>query len=138
MTVPPASPPAPIPRIDPEDFEKHEGFRETFLLHFSEPKTNTNLRELGSLLFDLALESSEAWPDPPEGLTRSELRAAVADLRFLEGFLGAVGREHLVSSLDFAATALSQLAARQAREVGRIADRIEEELALGIRSPEGA
>ncbi len=117
-----------IPRIDPARFEEHEGFRETLLLHFTEPKTNSTLRDLGLLLFDLALECSGSWPDHLEGTIRSELSAALADLRHLEGFLASVGREHIVSSLDFEGTALSQFAARQALEVERIANRIEEEL----------
>ena len=119
---------APIPRIDPILWERGEGFRETLLLHFTEPQANATLRDMGALRFDLALECSRSWPETSEGSTHAELRAALADLRHLEGFLSAVGREHVVSSLDFAATALSQFAQRQAREVGRIADRIEEEL----------
>jgi hypothetical protein len=122
------STPAPIPCIDPALWEDGEGFRETLLLHFTEPQANATLRDVGALLFDLALECSRSWPHHPAGATHAELRAALADLRHLEGFLDAVGREHLVSSLDFTATALSQFAARQAREVQRIADRIEEEL----------
>jgi len=119
---------APIPQIEPATWEEHEGFRETLLLNFTEPKANATLRDLGALLFDLALECASSWPDRPEGTTRAELRAAVADLRHLEGFLASVGEEHVLSSLDFENSALSQFAARQAREVGRIADRIEKEL----------
>jgi hypothetical protein len=119
---------AAIPRIDPARFEDHEGFRETLLFHFTEPRTNSTLRDLGLLLFDLALECSGSWPDRSEGTIHSELRAALADLRHLEGFLASVGREHVVSSLGFDETALSQFAARQAIEVGTIANRIEEEL----------
>jgi hypothetical protein len=53
----------------------------------------------------------------------------VADLRHLQGFLGAVGQEHVLSSLDSRDSALSQFALRQAFEVEAIADRIEGELA---------
>jgi hypothetical protein len=123
------STPAPIPRIDPALWEEHEGFRETLLLHFTEPAANATLRQLGTLLFNLALECSGSWPRHPEGTTGSELRAAVADLRHLQGFLGAVGREHVVSSLGSRDSALSQFALRQAHEVEAIADRIENELA---------
>jgi hypothetical protein len=119
---------APIPTIDPEAFEDYEGFRETFLFYFTEPKTNDALRATGTLLFELALECCGSWPVRPEGQVRAELHAAIADLRHLEGFLASVGQEHLVSSLDIADTALSKFAAHQAGEVGRIADRIEKEL----------
>jgi hypothetical protein len=118
-----------IPRIQPAEWEKHEGFRETLLLHYTEPEANTTLRRLGALLYNFSLEFADAWPHHPEGETRSELRAALADLRHLEGFLCAVGREHIVSSLNPADECLSRFAERQAFEVGRIADRIEEELA---------
>lgn len=121
------STPAPIPRIDPALWEKGEGFRETLLLHYTDPEANETLRRLGGLLFNQALEGA-AWPHHPEGTTRSELRAALADLRHLEGFLISVGREHQVSSLDPQDEALSLFAESQAVEVGRMADRIEEEL----------
>jgi hypothetical protein len=122
------STPAPIPRIDPSLWEKHEGFRETLLLYFTEPGANKTLRDLGALLFDLSLLGAESWPHHSEGETRAELRAAVADLRHLEGFLASVGREHEVSSLSLTDEALSRFAAGEALEVGAIAERIEEEL----------
>jgi hypothetical protein len=121
--------PAPIPRIDPALWEEGEGFRETLLLHFTEPTANVVLRQLGILLLNLALECSGSWPVHPEGTTGSELRAVVSDLRHLQGFLGAVGREHIVSSLGSRDSALSQFALRQAHEVELIANRIEDELA---------
>jgi hypothetical protein len=122
------STPAPIPRIDPATWEEREGFRETLLLYFTEEKTNRTLRDFGALLLDLAIEGSHSWPDRPEGTTRSELLAALADLRHLEGYLSSVGREHVLSSLSAEDTALSQFAERQARELATIANRIENEL----------
>ena len=119
---------ASIPRIDPALWEKHEGFRETLLLNFTDRRANQTLRRLGLFLLDLALECPPSWPNHPEGSTRSELRAALADLRHLQGFLSSVGREHILSSLGFEDTALSQFAVRQAREVETIANRIEDEL----------
>jgi hypothetical protein len=111
------------------EWEDHEGFRETLLLHYTDSDANTTLRRLGALLFNVSLECAESWPHHPEGETRSELRAALADLRHLEGFLTSVGREHLVSSLTASDEALSRFAEGQAVEIGRIADRLEEELA---------
>ena len=123
------STPAPITRIDPAEWEDHEGFRETFLLHYTDPEANETLRRLGGLMFNQALERVDLWPKRPESSTRAELLAAVADLRFLEGYLSAVGQEHVVSSLSSEDTALSQCSAECALEVGGMADRIEEELA---------
>lgn len=51
-------------------------------------------------MFNQALELVDLWPTRPESATRAELLAAVADLCFLE----------------------------RALDVGKIADRIEEEL----------
>jgi hypothetical protein len=60
---------AEVPRLDPAHWEEHEGFRETLLFYFTEPRTNAALRQLGRLLFDLALENSEDWPTREEGVT---------------------------------------------------------------------
>lgn len=124
----PQSIPAPIPTIDPATWEEHEGFRETLLLHFTDPQANNALRQVGSVLFNLSLECAELWPHHPEGVTRSELRAALADLRHLEGFLSGVGQEHVVSSLSEEDSALSRFASQQALELGRIAQEIERTL----------
>ena len=126
------STPAPIPRIDPAQWEVHEGFRETLLLHFTDPEANVTLRRLGDLLLNLSLECASMWPYHPEGETRSELRAALADLRHLEGFLSGVGQEHVVSSLSADDDALSRFAGRQAKKLSRIADEIEQ--AVGMKT----
>jgi hypothetical protein len=127
----PESIPAPIPRIDPALWEENEGFRETLLLHYSDPEANETLRRLGKLAFDVSLQCAPSWPHHPEGETRAELAAALADLRHLQGFLSSVGREHEISSLSAADDALSLLAGRQAAELARISDEIERALGEG-------
>jgi hypothetical protein len=119
------STPAPIPRIDPALWEEGEGFRETLLLHFTDPEANDTLRRLGKLVFGMSLDCAPSWPHYPEGETRAELAAALADLRHLEGFLTAVGREHEISSLSEADDALSILAGELAAELSRIGDEME-------------
>jgi hypothetical protein len=126
----PAEPPAP-PVLDPAKWEDFPAFRETFLMYFTEPPANSALRIFGRLFHELVLEYCHHWPNWPEGVTVTELRSALADLRHLEGYLGAVGREHEEAALTEAETALSQLAARLAGELARIADEIEQ--ALGER-----
>jgi len=79
------------PVVDPEDFHSFEGFRETTLSLFTDPEHNAALRATGRLIYAMAAELSGEPPEP-EGNPRHQLRAAVADLRFLQGFLGMLGR----------------------------------------------
>ncbi len=123
--------PAVPPVIDPAAWEDFPVFRETFLMYVTEPAYNTALRRTGEFLFTMLLEHYGNWSAWTESSTRTELRAAVADLRHLEGFLGSIGREHRLSSLSSEDTALSRAAARVAVDVGKLADRIEHELVTG-------
>lgn len=116
------------PIIAPVAWEDFPVFRETFLMYVTDPAYNTALRIFGRLLHELVLEYYRHWPNWLEGVTATELRAAVADLRHLEGYLGAVGREHEEAALTEPEMALSRLAARQAGELTRIADEIEQAL----------
>jgi hypothetical protein len=122
------APPAAVPPvINPEDFEDFPAFREAFLLYVSDPAANAVLRGLGELLHNLILEYWHHWPEHPEGLLRASLRAAVADLRYVQGFL-----------LDWASpdTAhnspheehLGKTGGGIAREIAALADRLEKEL----------
>jgi len=127
--APPPSSPAVPPEIDPRTWEDFAVFRECFLMYLTPPGYAAALRTFGEMLHGMILESYNPWPGWPESSTRTELRAALADLRHLEGFLGAVGREHVASSLTRPDDRLSRFAARQAGEVAKIAQRIEAELA---------
>ena len=125
-----ATPPAATPpTIGPATWEDFAVFRETFLMYLTPPGYAAALRTVGEMLHTMILESYNPWPGWPESSTRTELRAALADLCHLEGFLGAVGREHVASSLTRPDDRLSRFAARQAAEVAKIAHRIETELA---------
>lgn len=119
------------PRIAPAAWEDYPAFRETFLMYFTEPPANAALREVGRLIHDLVLEHYHHWPAWPESVTATELRSALADLRHLEGYLEAVGRERKAAELADADTTLSRLAGRLARELAGIADEIES--AIGAR-----
>jgi hypothetical protein len=139
LPIPPESiPPAVPPILDPVLWEDFPVFRETFLMYISEPEFNASLRRVGEYFFGMLLECYGDWPEWPESSTRTELRAAVADLRHLEGFLASVGQEHAVASLPWQDARLSRFAARQAAEVARIAHRIEQELAQWAGEAEGA
>jgi hypothetical protein len=126
--TPPEIPPAVPPIIDPARFEDFPAFRETFLLVFTEPEHNAALRVVGNLLFEMALEFRRYWPDQPEGSLRSELRAAVADLRFIQGHLASLGDEEVTSPATPVEEHHARVAARLALTVREVADALEVEL----------
>jgi hypothetical protein len=125
-------PPSIPPALNPTAWEDFPVFRETFLLYFTEPPSNAALRVFGCLFHELVLEHYHHWPSWPEGVTATELRAALADLRHLEGYLASIGREHQTASLSETDAALSLLAGRLTGELSRVADEIEQ--ALGGRA----
>ncbi len=129
--IPPeVDPPAAVPPvIDPAAWEDFPAFRETFLMYITPPGYAAAIRKAGEMLYSLLLDTPAEWPGWTESSTRMEMRAAVADLRHLQGFLASVGREREVSSLDPEDAYLSNTAARLARQIGHAADGIERELA---------
>ncbi len=127
----PQSTPAPVavpPVIDPARFEDFPAFRESFLAVFTTPEHNAALREVGNIVFEMALEFRGYWPDQPEGAIRSELRAAVADLRFVQGHLASLGNPEMTSPNTPQEESHTSVSARLAVAVGDIADTLESEL----------
>jgi hypothetical protein len=127
--LPDPSDPVVPPIIDPAAWEDYPAFRETFLMYFTPPGYAAALRVVGEMLHTMLLESYNPWPGWPESSTRTEMRAALADLRHLQGFLASVGKEKELSSLDPEDAYLSNTAARLARQIKHAADGIERELA---------
>jgi hypothetical protein len=125
----PDDPPAVPPIIDPREWEDYPIFRETFLLYVSEPRFNAALRMAGEMFFTMLLEVYGDWPEWPESSTRIEMRAAVADLRHLQGFLANVGQERHSSTLSPGDIRLSKHASRVARLLNQVATTIERKLA---------
>ena len=122
-------PPAVLPAIDPATWEDFPAFRETFLMYITPPGYAAAIRKAGEMLYSLLLDTPAEWPGWTESSTRTEMRAAVADLRHLQGFLASVGRERAVSSLDAEDAYLSTLAEKLARQLGNAAAGIEREIA---------
>jgi len=135
--VPPRTPPIPPERdrpavppvFQPTAWEDYPIFRETFLMYISEPEFNAALRKVGDYFFGMLLECYGDWPEWPESSTRWELRAAVADLRHLTGFLAAVGQEGHLSTLAAGDKRLARHASGAARVLNRLANSIESRLA---------
>lgn len=122
--APPQLPAIP-PQIEPGRWEDFPVFRETFLVYFSEPHHNNALRGMGELLFEMTLATWDDWPDQPEGWRRAELRAAVADLRHLEGYLATLGEDPPDEPYE---AALCRTAVLMSHEVGSVAEHIEDKL----------
>jgi hypothetical protein len=126
-TLPADPPPAVPPTIAPEDFEDYPAFRETFLVFFTDPTANATMRAFGKLLFDFVLATWGDWPDPPEGMLFASLRAAVADLRHLEGSLLEWTDPEMVA-FDPAETRAARVSRKLAGDLGALADRLDRTL----------
>ena len=127
--LPPVASP---PIIRPEEWGEHPAFRELFLLYFTDSQANATLRRFGGLLHELVLEFWHMWPSHPEGSFAAEMRAAVADLRHVQGAL----QEWTVAyALESAyEVRLGGVGAEVAGAIGELADRLERELAQGAAS----
>jgi hypothetical protein len=124
-------PPAVPATIDPDAFEDYAVFRESFLMYISEPSFNASLRVAAEHFFTMMLESYDRWPAWQETSTRTEMRAAVADMRHLQGFLASIGLERRHSSLDAGDAKLSRHASRVARLLKQVGDTMERKLTKG-------
>ena len=130
--IPPPEPPSlPPPRLITDDWENWEGFRFTFLRHFTRPEDSAALRQVAQLLYDLVLERTPTgWPEMPLPETRWEMVAVLAELRFLEGYCRTVFREHQVCSLPPEVEELSRFAGGLSYEIGEMARRLNEKLSV--------
>ena len=126
--LPEVYPTALPPPLDPALWEDSAVFRETFLAYFTRPDDADAFRHLGNLMFEMLLEHCQNFPDAPESVIRSELRAALADLRHAQGFLQTLGNQHRESSLAPQDAALSRYAGLQSLKLRRLADRVAQRL----------
>lgn len=115
------------PMVDPEHFEDFEGFRETTLAYFTDPEANAAFRFVGSLLFTIVLEYCRYWPKEPEGTFRHRCRAAVADLRHLQGYLLLLSKEH-EDGIPPHEAFISRQCSTHAAGLQEVADALEREL----------
>jgi len=111
--------------IDPVRFEDFEGFRETTLAVFTDPRANEVLRGLGDLVYTMALEHAHHWPHEPDGAFAHQVRAVLADLRHLEGWLGNLGLQRTEASLSAAEEEVSILCGTLAPSLKAIGDAVE-------------
>ncbi len=114
--------------LTPAGWDESAGFRETFLFHYDDPDDARALRHVARMFHESILELARSAPPGAESSTRLELRAAVADLRHVQGFLATVGRHLEESELSVADGELAALAARQSLAVAGLAAVIEQAL----------
>ena len=115
----------------PPPWNESDSIRETLLINFPDPADREAVRHVGRMLYDLALAAADSAQRPaPDELssTHSEMRAVVADLRYIEGYLGMVGRSADESSLRAMDEALARYGGKVARRVGAVAAAIEGEV----------
>ncbi|HBL26167.1 MAG TPA: hypothetical protein DD490_04955 [Acidobacteria bacterium] len=113
------------PVIDPARWDEHEGFRETFLAMITHAGHNAALRGLGGMIHEQASELQRIFYRPPEGDVVHCLRAVVADLRYLTGYLEVHADARATTDEEYA---LLRLAWRKAASLKKVADALEEAL----------
>lgn len=79
--------PPEVPRIEPQHWEDFAVLRETFLCEVSRPEDSELFRSLAKLVAVSVAERGRSWPYTYMDATAHYLQAALADLRFLQGFL---------------------------------------------------
>jgi hypothetical protein len=108
----------------PPPWNEADSFRETTLQYIDDPSDREALRHAGRVIYDLAVEASHELGGD-RSVTRAEVRAALADLRYLEGYLALIGRSAEECSLDESDDALARFAGRLVGQVGAIVQAIE-------------
>ncbi len=108
--------------------KESEAFRETFLFVL-DPEEAETFRRFGDVMQDRFLDrSSYEKRNTHFSFTLAEMVGAAADLRFLAGFLRAVGAERRLSELTATEQDLSSLAERLAPEVATLALKLTQEI----------
>jgi hypothetical protein len=111
----------------PPGWIESDSFRETLLIHIDFEDGREALRRAGRVLYDVAVEATRGDASS-ESPTRTELRAALADLRHLQGYLASIGLAAELSGLAPEDDALARFAGQQAAALGSVGDRIAERL----------
>jgi hypothetical protein len=108
---PPEPPAPPPPTGSASKWEPYEGFRFTFLLHFT-LEEQAALQMVAQLLYDAVLEKPRPadLPEQTAPWMLWEMRTALSEMRYLEGYLGTIFDAHRLSSLSPAVEKLSKMA----------------------------
>ncbi len=79
--------------LQPRHWEAHAVFRETYLHLYPEAYNRDAFRSVGVTLYDNALLHEETYKERGEVPVKSDLRAALRDLRQLQGYIHHLGAE---------------------------------------------
>src|ERR1700686_3515823 len=104
----------------PPPWTEGESFRETTLHLIDDPGDREAFRHAGRVLYDMAVEATrEVGTTPADpSITRAELRAAAADLRYAGGsLLNVIRRSADECSLDADEEKLARFAGKLSRQV---------------------
>jgi len=129
-STPPPSPPEKAvspPVISPDRWEDFPCFREIFLVMFTDARANAAMRAFGHLQYEMVIETWGQWPDHREGIFPAELRAAVADLRHVQGALSSWCGPAFSNSDEYEIR-LAEVGKSIALAIGELTDRLEVEL----------
>jgi hypothetical protein len=116
--------------------KESEVFRETFLFVL-DPEEAEAFRRFGDVVQDRFLDRSNYEKRNPHfSFTLAEMVGVAADLRFLEGFLRAVGAEMRLSELTPTEQGLSSFAEQLMPEVATLAEKLAQEIERWIADDE--
>lgn len=113
----------------PPPWNESDSVRETTLQLLDDLDDREAVRRAGRVLYDLAVvQSRDLGVGGESSITRAELQAIAADLRYTGGYCAMVRRSAEECSLDAPDEALARFAGKLASRVGALVESIEERL----------
>lgn len=113
----------------PPPWIEGDSIRETTLHLYDQPRDRAALRRVGRLLYDVVIFNSNLGLDRERSITRADLRAVAADLRFAAGYLrNTIWQSAEDCDLDPEDDKLARFAGKLADRVGELVLKIERRL----------
>jgi hypothetical protein len=103
-----------------------DSFRETTLICIDDPGHREALRQVGRMIHEMAIEKT-CYPGQ-ESSSQTQMRAALAELRFIEGFFLWMRQAAEESCLEAQEARLARFAGKMAVQVRAIVAAVEREL----------
>jgi hypothetical protein len=119
------------PKFTPPPWNEADSVRETTLQLLDDPEDREAVRRAGQMLYDLAVAATREQGTTPgdPSITRAELRAVAADLRYTGGYLhGIIAQSAEDCDLDPADDRLARFAGKLAGRVDALVEKIERRL----------